>query len=68
MLLLIGVFLLLSPLALMRPDRLVHPPVDPHERGAAEPRNFLSEGYRAIGFFMLLTSLSIGIMLILYGG
>lgn len=68
MLLLIGVFLLLCPLALVRPDRLMHPPVDPPERGIAEPRNFLSEGYRAIGFFMLLTSLSIGILLLVYGG
>ncbi len=68
MLLLIGVFLLLCPLALVRPDRLVHPSVDPPERGVAEPRNFLSEGYRAIGFLMLLVSLSIGILLMLHGG
>ncbi|GEM_PF-5395130 len=68
MLLLIGVFLLLCPLALVRPDRLVHPPVDPAEQGITEPRSFLSEGYRAIGFFMLLVSLSIGIMLMVNGG
>ncbi|OWA34933.1 hypothetical protein B9G55_14420 [Saccharibacillus sp. O16] len=68
MLLLIGVFLLLCPLALVRPDRLVHPSVDPVERGVTEPRSFLSEGYRAVGFFMLLVSLSIGILLMFHGG
>ncbi|NGZ76716.1 hypothetical protein [Saccharibacillus alkalitolerans] len=68
MFLLIGVFLLLCPLVIARPDRLVHPLRDPAGEDAAEPVRFQSEAFRALGFLLLFVSLSLGVMMMLSGG
>ncbi len=64
---LIGAFLLLCPLVIARPDRLLHPLRDPAGGELFEPTRFQSQAFRALGFFLLLVSLSLGIMLIFTG-
>ena len=65
MFLLIGVFLLLCPLVIARPDRLLHPLRDPAGGERSEPARFQSQAFRALGFFLLLVSFSLGIILML---
>ncbi|MCQ4088640.1 hypothetical protein [Saccharibacillus sp. JS10] len=65
MFLLIGVFLLLCPLVIARPDRLLHPLRDHAGGELSEPARFQSQAFRALGFFLLLVSLSLGVMLML---
>ncbi|CAM3553040.1 MULTISPECIES: hypothetical protein [Saccharibacillus] len=67
MFLLIGVFLLLCPLVIARPDRILHPVRDPAGGDLYEPANFKSQAFRALGLLLLLVSLSLGVMLMLSG-
>lgn len=67
MFLLIGVFLLLCPLVIARPDRILHPVRDPAGGELYEPMRFQSQAFRALGFFLLLVSLSLGVMMMVYG-
>lgn len=64
---LIGAFLLLCPLVIARPDRLLHPLRDPAGGELSEPAGFQSQAFRALGFFLLLVSFSLGIMLMVTG-
>ncbi len=64
---LIGVFLLLCPLVIARPDRILHPLRDRAGDELSEPVRFQSEAFRALGFLLLFVSLSLGVMLMLTG-
>ncbi|WP_172255622.1 hypothetical protein [Saccharibacillus deserti] len=65
MFLLIGVFLLLCPLVIARPDRILHPLRDPAGGELYEPERFQSQAFRALGLLLLLVSLSLGVLMML---
>ncbi|MDO3411132.1 hypothetical protein QWJ34_15305 [Saccharibacillus sp. CPCC 101409] len=67
MLLLLGAFLLLCPLVISRPDRIVHPLNERPGETVSEPAGFRDEAFRALGFLLLLVAFSLGVMTMLAG-